>query len=105
MSKTEKLYYQDAYLRTFTAHVVAVRTLNGHTAVALDRTAFYPTGGGQPNDTGSLAGLRVIDALAEDDLVWHVLQAGQAGASKAGASNAGAPDAGALYPAALSGAA
>jgi len=105
MSKTEKLYYHDAYLRTFTAHVVAVRTLNDHTAVALDRTAFYPTGGGQPNDTGSLAGLRVIDALAEDDLVWHVLQAGQAGASKAGASNAGAPDAGALDPAALSGAA
>jgi alanyl-tRNA synthetase len=104
MSKTDKLYYQDAYLRTFTSHVLAVRTLNGHTAVALDQTAFYPTGGGQPNDAGSLAGLRVSDVLAEDDLVWHVLEAGQAGAPDASAPDAPAPGAAALDPAALTGA-
>jgi misacylated tRNA(Ala) deacylase len=42
-------------------------------AVALDRTAFYPTGGGQPNDTGSLDHLAVVDVRKQGDLVWHVL--------------------------------
>jgi misacylated tRNA(Ala) deacylase len=42
-------------------------------AVALDRTAFYPTGGGQPHDTGSLGGVAVTDVRKEGDLVWHTL--------------------------------
>ena len=42
-------------------------------AVALDRTAFYPTGGGQPHDAGVLAGLPVIDVGKDGDLVWHTL--------------------------------
>src|SRR5262249_27918640 len=41
--------------------------------VALDRTAFYPTGGGQPHDTGTLAASRVVDVRKEGDLVWHRL--------------------------------
>ena len=66
---TELLYLRDAYQRDFTATVVDRR--DG--AVALDRTAFYPTGGGQPHDTGSLAGLAVTDVRKEGDLVWHTL--------------------------------
>ena len=66
---TELLYLRDAYLRDFTATIVDRR--DG--AVALDRTAFYPTGGGQPHDTGSLAGLAVTDVRKEGDLVWHTL--------------------------------
>jgi alanyl-tRNA synthetase len=51
--------------------------MNGRPAVALDRTAFYPTGGGQPNDTGTLNGVSVVDVVsAEDGLVWHVLESG-----------------------------
>lgn len=46
-------------------------------AVALDRTVFYPTGGGQPHDTGTLSGLAVTDVRKEGDLVWHVV-AGEA---------------------------
>jgi misacylated tRNA(Ala) deacylase len=42
-------------------------------AVALDRTAFYPTGGGQPHDTGMLDGAPVVDVRKEGDLVWHTL--------------------------------
>ena len=42
-------------------------------AVALDRTAFYPTGGGQPHDTGALGGLAVTEVRKEGDLVWHTL--------------------------------
>ena len=54
---TELLYLTDAYLRSFTARVVDV---DGE-QVALERTAFYPTGGGQPHDTGSLAGSPVVE--------------------------------------------
>jgi misacylated tRNA(Ala) deacylase len=69
---TELLYLRDAYLQQFTATVVAAR--DG--AVALDRTAFYPTGGGQPADSGTLAGRPVIDVRKEGDLVWHTVGAG-----------------------------
>ena len=64
---TEKLYYSDSHLLEFDARVVSVRALeDGRAAVALDRTAFYPTGGGQPNDTGMLGAWRVVDC-AEDE--------------------------------------
>ena len=64
---TELLYLTDAYLAVFDATVVDVR--DG--AVALDRTAFYPTGGGQPHDTGKLGDLTVVDVRKEGDHVWH----------------------------------
>ena len=66
---TELLYLRDAYLREFEATVVGVRD----DAVALDRTAFYPTGGGQPHDTGTLDGFAVSDVRKEGDLVWHTV--------------------------------
>lgn len=72
---TEKLYYRDAYLKTFTARVVERLTHDGHPAAALDRTAFYPTGGGQPNDRGSLGEALVFDVIEResDGAVIHVL--------------------------------
>ena len=69
---TELLYLRDAYLREFDATVVAVRD----DAVMLDRTAFYPTGGGQPHDTGSLGPSRVVEVRKEGDEVWHRLEGG-----------------------------
>ena len=66
---TELLYLRDAYLRSFTARVTAV---DGQ-RVALDRTAFYPTGGGQPHDTGTLAAALVMDVRKEGEDVWHTL--------------------------------
>jgi len=66
---TELLYLRDAYLREFTATVTNV----DGTRVVLDRTAFYPTGGGQPHDTGTLAGLPVTDVRKEGDDVWHTV--------------------------------
>jgi alanyl-tRNA synthetase len=73
MAETERLYYTDPYLQRFTARVLERRTQGGRVTIALDRTAFYPTGGGQPNDTGALSGAPVVDVSAEDGLVWHVL--------------------------------
>ncbi len=63
------LYLRDAYLTRFTATVTAVEG----TRVALDQTAFYPTGGGQPHDTGRLATAEVTDVRKQDEEVWHTL--------------------------------
>ena len=68
---TERLYYTDSYLHHFTARIVD-RSPEGRT-VYLDRTAFYPTSGGQPFDTGSLSGVPVIDVVDEDDRIAHRL--------------------------------
>jgi misacylated tRNA(Ala) deacylase len=85
---TELLYLRDAYLRTFDATVVAVRDdADGAPAIALDRTAFYPTGGGQPHDTGTLAGLAVTDVRKDGEHVWHTVAGGplpEVGASVTG---------------------
>jgi alanyl-tRNA synthetase len=68
---TDRLYYTDSYLQEFRARVVD-RSLDGQT-IYLDRTAFYPTSGGQPFDTGSIAGAAVVDVVDEDDRVAHRL--------------------------------
>jgi misacylated tRNA(Ala) deacylase len=64
---TELLYLRDAELREFDAVVVSV----DESRVTLDRTAFYPTGGGQPHDTGTLNGARVLEVRKEGEQVWH----------------------------------
>jgi len=65
---TDRLYYADSYLKEFEGRVLEVR--DG--AVRLDRTAFYPTSGGQPFDTGTLNGLAVTDVYADGaGEVWH----------------------------------
>src|SRR5687768_11113477 len=66
---TELLYLRDAYLRSFTARVTAVDGVR----VALDRTAFYPTGGGQPHDTGTLGGMPVTEVRKDGAEIWHTL--------------------------------
>ncbi len=72
---TQRLYFDDAYLATFDARVTSLREIDGRPAVALDRTAFYPTGGGQPHDTGALNGVPVLDVRGEGAAVWHILAA------------------------------
>jgi misacylated tRNA(Ala) deacylase len=67
---TDLLYLRDAYLREFDATVTAVDGAR----VALDRTAFYATGGGQPHDTGTLQGSPVVDVRKEGDVVWHTVE-------------------------------
>lgn len=69
---TERLYYRDATLRTFSARLVGIDA--DGTRVYLDRTAFYPTSGGQPNDVGTLHGARVVDVVDEEDRIVHVLE-------------------------------
>ncbi len=74
---TELLHLRDAGLRIFEATGADVDPAG---RVALDRSAFYPTGGGQPHDTGTLAGpggrLRVTDVRKEGPVVWHAVEGG-----------------------------
>ncbi|MCC6166035.1 MAG: alanyl-tRNA editing protein [Caldilineaceae bacterium] len=77
---TERLYYTDSYQTEFDATVRELTLRDGRPAVALDRSAFYPTSGGQPNDLGTLdfgaAGIyAVIDVVAGDGAVYHLLDA------------------------------
>jgi len=73
---TQFIGYVDAYQKNFKAHVVAVN--ESERAVALDQTAFYPGGGGQPCDLGKLTWAdkphAVIKVAKQDDLIWHWLE-------------------------------
>jgi alanyl-tRNA synthetase len=73
---TERLYFTDAELLTFDATVVEQVGDDRH--VVLDRTAFYPTSGGQPHDTGVLGDARVVDVIDDGDRIIHVLDAARA---------------------------
>ncbi|MBD0324785.1 MAG: hypothetical protein ICV68_00040 [Pyrinomonadaceae bacterium] len=79
MSTTERLYYHDSHLTEFEARVTSVAEhadIGGTTraAVTLDRTAFYPTGGGQPSDTGLLNETRVLECVDKDEHVLHLIE-------------------------------
>jgi alanyl-tRNA synthetase len=67
---TDRLYYNDSYLHHFQARVISA---DGQ-KVYLDRTAFYPSSGGQPFDVGTLGGIRVLDVVDEDDRVAHIVE-------------------------------
>lgn len=73
---TERLYYDDPTLTTFTAQVLTRDVGQSQASVILDRTAFYPEGGGQPADHGFLDTIRVLDVQVDDDgTVRHLLEA------------------------------
>ena len=69
---TERLYYHDSYLTEFRARVVDAGP--DRQKIYLDRTAFYPSSGGQPFDIGRLSGVEVIDVVDEDDRIAHLLR-------------------------------
>ena len=69
--ETEKLFYADPFLTEFDARVLACEAEKGGYAVVLDRTAFYPEGGGQPYDTGVLGGAEVLDVHEKAGVITH----------------------------------
>ena len=68
---TEKLYYSDPFLKEFTATVLSCEQDKAGWKVVLDRTAFYPEGGGQPADTGMLGDAKVIDVREKENVIVH----------------------------------
>jgi alanyl-tRNA synthetase len=73
--KTERLYYNDPYLLEFDASVIETLALDGRFGVVLDRTAFYPTSGGQPNDLGTINNVTLVDCYDDEKsgAIVHVL--------------------------------
>ena len=71
---TELLYYSDGYLSEFDAVVTEITSFRGKQAVVLDRTAFFPEGGGQPGDLGTIEEAAVCDTQIENGNVYHILQ-------------------------------
>ena len=69
---TRKLYYEDSALLSFTAQVTGCAEVKGGYAVTLDQTAFYPEGGGQPWDLGTLGNANVLQVTEEGDRVIHL---------------------------------
>jgi len=76
MSKTERLYYADSHLTVFDATVIDVTDrVSGWSGVTLDRSAFYPTGGGQPSDVGFLNSAKVVECIdQEENGILHIVE-------------------------------
>lgn len=70
---TKRIYYDDAFLREFSASVVSAVENAGTWRVVVDQTAFYPTSGGQPNDFGTLGEALVLGVVDEGDEIVHVV--------------------------------
>ncbi|GAA0115463.1 alanyl-tRNA editing protein [Clostridium senegalense] len=70
----EKIYYEDQYVRSFTAEVVEIKEIDERFHVVLDKTAFFPGGGGQFCDNGTIEKINVIDVYEKDGTVYHVLE-------------------------------
>ena len=73
--ETKKLYYDNPFLRRFAAVVTSCEEAKGGWAVTLDQTAFYPEGGGQPYDTGTLGGAQVREVREKDGVIVHLCDA------------------------------
>ena len=71
---TEKLFYEDSHMITFSAIVKACEQKGDYYEAVLDRTAFFPEGGGQYADTGVIDGVRVLDAQEKDGLIFHKME-------------------------------
>ena len=76
---TDKLYYTDAYIKDFRAEVVSCTENGGKYEIILDRTAFFPEGGGQPGDRGRIGGAEVLDTVISGSEIIHICSAPESG--------------------------
>ena len=71
---TEKLFYEDSHMITFSAVVTACEKVGDYYEAVLDRTAFFPEGGGQSADKGVVGGVRVLDVQEKGDCIYHTVE-------------------------------
>ncbi len=74
---TEKLYYSDSYIFDFQATVTGIESINNKIAVILDKTAFFPEGGGQSADTGYIGNSFIYDVCEKDGIIYHLTNAAE----------------------------
>lgn len=70
----EKIYYENQYLREFTAEIVGIQEVDNKFHVTLDKTAFFPGGGGQSCDLGNLGDQKILDVFEKDEIIYHVVE-------------------------------
>ena len=68
---TERLYYEDSHMAEFDAKVISCEKSGENYEVVLDRTAFFPEGGGQSADTGFLEDIRIVDVQEKNGSIFH----------------------------------
>ncbi|MDP5276608.1 alanyl-tRNA editing protein [Chengkuizengella axinellae] len=70
---SNKLYYSNPFLKSWKTNIKEIREENNRFILQLEETAFYPEGGGQPSDIGSINGVKVIDVQEKEDLIYHLV--------------------------------
>lgn len=70
----EKIYYDNQYLKEFTAEIVDIKDFDNKFHVTLDKTAFFPGGGGQSCDLGTLEDQKILDVYEKEDVIYHVVE-------------------------------
>jgi alanyl-tRNA synthetase len=70
----EKIYYENQYLKEFTAEIVDIQELDNKFHVTLDKTVFFPGGGGQSCDLGNLGDQKILDVYEKDEIIYHVVE-------------------------------
>lgn len=73
-SMTEQIYYSDQYKKIESSNILRVDQLKKNYGIVLDRTIFYPEGGGQPGDTGFIGNTRIIDTRRKDGVIYHIAE-------------------------------
>lgn len=69
----EQLYYENPYLKEFTANIIETKEIDGKFHLILDKTAFFPGGGGQWCDTGKIGDLDVLEVYEKENVIYHVV--------------------------------
>lgn len=70
----ERIYYENQYLKEFTAEIVDIKEINNKFHVTLDKTAFFPGGGGQNCDLGNLGDQEILEVYEKDEVIYHVVE-------------------------------
>ena len=73
--QTQRLYYEDSYIKEFLSQAISCEKRNGFYAVILNKTAFFPEGGGQKSDTGYIGDVFVFDVQEENGEIIHKTKA------------------------------